>query len=118
MTDPFRKLEPPSGGWAATRERIMEHERRRFQRLVVLATAALFALVFALVARPDRQDDQRARPALDRGVHPDLAMFDPVTEPVRIAPSARGHAGLLRVETPENPDVIFYHVLTTPPSRQ
>lgn len=112
MSDPFRQLEPPPGGWAATRERIVDDERRRFQRLAVLALAAIFAVVFVFVARP-QQEHPGTQLTLDRSVHPDLAMLEQVDDPVRIAPNSRGHAGLLRVET-DSPDVIFYHVLTTP----
>ena len=111
MTDPFRRLEPPNGGWAATRERIIAYERRRFRVLAAMATAALIAVIVVLADRPAEQ------PAIDRGVHPDLAMLDPVAEPVRIAPDSRGHAGVLRVET-GSPDVIFYHVMATDAPQQ
>ncbi len=103
MTDPFRPLSPPPGGWRALTYKLEERERARSRtrRLVwALAMIALLTWWFAPTPHAPLWSEQ----------HPALALLKTPDEPVRVPASARGRTALLRVETPDAPNVLLYRV--------
>lgn len=103
MTDPFRSLDPPSGGWRALTYKLQERERRRLRTRRIgwaLATLALLTWWFAPTPQPPLWSEQ----------HPALALLQTPDEPVRVPAAARARTTLLRVETPDAPNVVLYRV--------